>query len=89
MQNLLEFGETCKKMTLGQPVENTYLENLFKQKPELRDLCNASGIMVSELSQLMQLPGKDYTQIDYKNRYVSYAGGGESRHRGSQPRRIP
>lgn len=79
IQNLLQFSETCKKMSQGQAVENKYLERMFKAKPELQDLCVANSIMVSELSQLMQLPGKDYTQIDYNNRYVSWARGGEGR----------
>jgi hypothetical protein len=79
IQNLLQFSETCRNMSQGKPVENKTLEALFKSKPELLDLCVANGIMVSELSQLMQLPGKDYTQIDYRNRYVSFARGGEAR----------
>jgi hypothetical protein len=78
IQNLLQFSETCRAMRDGKPVENKYLEGIFKSKPELQDLCVAGSIMVNELNQLMQLPGKDYTKIDYNNRYVSFARGGEA-----------
>lgn len=81
MQNLLQFSETCQLMSKNEKSQNEFLESLFKRKPELLDLCVASSIMVSELNQLMQLPGKDFTQIDYQNRFVSYARGGEGRSR--------
>lgn len=79
IQNLLQFGETCRAMSEGKPVENKTLESTFRSYPEMLDLCVATGITIDELTQLLQLPGKDYTQLDYRNRYVSFARGGEAR----------
>ncbi|HMN68637.1 MAG TPA: hypothetical protein PKC28_08865 [Bdellovibrionales bacterium] len=71
LRNLLEFSETCTKMAAKETPENAQLKALFEAKPELADLCVAGGLMINELSQLMQLPGKDYTKVDYFNNYVS------------------
>jgi hypothetical protein len=79
IQNLLQFSETCRKMA-GESngenrgdnkVENANLKKLFTQKPELMDLCLAGSQLVSELDQFMQLSGKDYTVLDYVNKYAS------------------
>lgn len=78
-QNLLQFSETCVKMHDGKPTDNAYLKTMFEANPELLDLCYAGHLMVDELGQLMQLPGKDYTWLDYGNRFASWGGGGEAK----------
>ncbi|MGE0525773.1 MAG: hypothetical protein AB7G93_12550 [Bdellovibrionales bacterium] len=96
IQNLLQFSETCDAIAgrkriktdpklgreEGSSDENKYLKSLFanKDKHELLDLCVAGSQLVEELDHLMQLAGKDYTVIDYFNKYASGSIlGGEAR----------
>ncbi len=83
MKRLLHFSETCKRKAAGLSSENkeqAWLMAKFSVKPELMDLCLASGQTVNELSQLLQLAGKDYTKIDYFSDFSSFGSGGEARH---------
>ena len=77
VQNLLDFSETCQKVKKSEPSANSQLEQLFKSKPELLDLCVANAKAISEFDSFLQLPGRDYTQIDYMDKYMAYVSGGE------------
>lgn len=88
--NLLDFGSTCTslyekesanpgKETRANSTKNEKLTDLFENNRELLELCAANAITMRELSQLMQIAGKDYTQIDYKNQFSSLGvTGGEA-----------
>lgn len=79
-RNLLEFADTCRAMREGKPTTNDYLRKLFTRKPELLDLCVAGSQFVSEIAQLLQLNGKDWTELDYFNAYSSVGmTGGEAK----------
>jgi len=72
LRNLLQFGETCTRMSKGETsIENKTLEALFRANPKLLDLCIASATIVTELDQLLQVSGKDYSVIDYFRRYAT------------------
>lgn len=79
VQNLLDFSDSCQKVARGERAGNALLQQLFsdKSKRELLDLCVANAKMVGELESFLQLDGRDYTQIDYFDKYMSYMTGGE------------
>lgn len=80
-QNLLDFSSACQSIAAGGRSSNAALEALFTRpdKKELLDLCVANAKAMGQFEDLLQLPGKDYTQVDYFDQYTSASeAGGEA-----------
>lgn len=80
IQNLLDFSQVCKSDN-GAAV-NKQLADLFAdpKNAELKNLCEATGIMFEELKTIMELPGPDSTKLNYFDSYASSSVfGGDAR----------
>lgn len=83
LRNLLDFSTACVRDANGNlPTNNRELHAMFSdpKNAELRDLCEANGIFMSEISNMLVLPGPDRTRLDRNDSYMAASMfGGDAR----------
>lgn len=67
VDRILDFSQTCQDIYYGRPATNAKLAPMFEQNAELTELCVANHIMMTELENLLQLPGKDWTVVNHED----------------------
>jgi hypothetical protein len=66
-RDLDEFSRVCR----GEIQGSASLENIFKQKPELKELCRVNRKAVLEITNLLNTPGPDRTRMKWDNASIS------------------
>lgn len=65
-ENLYEFSEACTQ----KDVINPDLRTLFKNNPQLKELCEANKLILKEMKDLVSRNATDFTKKDYFNRFT-------------------
>ncbi len=75
---LLNFSKACHDEQVPGHVQNFY-DNLFamEENQGLKEACQVNALAIRTYRDLVTLQGKDYTEMDYDDRYITYAFGGD------------
>lgn len=68
-RDLYEFSRVCSDEIPGSEL----LKSVFKEQPELKELCKVNRMAVLEMTNLLTIPGPDRTRMDWDN--ANIAGG--------------
>ncbi len=84
IKTFLQFSKACQDGVDRAEIDNPALYELFHsdtpESQEIKSLCQASKLFISELNDYLQMSGPDYNFIDRFDRYISYSiFGGEGR----------
>lgn len=66
-RDLDEFSRVCS----GEMQGSATLEDIFKRKPELKELCRVNRKVMSEITVLLNTPGPDRTRMNWDNASIS------------------
>jgi hypothetical protein len=66
-RDLDEFSRVCS----GEMQGSATLEDIFRRKPELKELCRVNKKVMSEITILLNTPGPDRTRMNWDNASIS------------------
>lgn len=66
-RDLDEFSRVCS----GEMQGSTTLEDIFRRKPELKELCRVNKKVMSEITVLLNTPGPDRNRMNWDNASIS------------------
>ncbi len=66
-RDLYEFSRVCSDEMEG----SSLLKSVFKDKPELKELCKVNRMAVREMTNLLTIPGPDRARMDWDNANIA------------------
>ncbi len=66
---LMEFSSACQREKIEQ-INNPTLKQIFTEKPQLKELCQANALAMREMKGLVSLDLTDFTQKDVSGKFL-------------------